>query len=64
LRITVANLALAALLWWGTADLAPWFAWSGPERALRLAGWIVAGAASYLAVLGLLGARPADLQAR
>jgi len=57
LQVLVANLAMAALLWWGASDLQIWFAWGGWQRAMQLLLWIVAGAVLYFAVLLLMGVK-------
>jgi len=57
LQVLVANLAMAALLWWGAGDLQSWFALSGWQRCMQLLLWIAAGAALYFAVLLLSGVK-------
>ncbi len=57
LQVLVANLAMAALLWWGAGDLQSWFAWSGWQRSMQLLLWIAAGAVLYFAVLLLTGVK-------
>ncbi len=61
LQVLLANLALAAVLWWGAGDLSQWFAWDGMTRALQLSLWIVVGAVVYFAMLLLCGVRPKAL---
>ena len=61
-RIAVANLALAAVLLWGSGELSAWLAWGALRRAAHLSGWILAGAAVYMACLWLAGLRPSHLR--
>lgn len=55
LRISVAALAMGALLWWDGADSAKWLNAPALERILRLAFWVVAGMLTYMAVAIALG---------
>jgi len=57
MQVLLANLVMAALLWWGAGDLQAWFAWSGWQRAMQLLLWIAAGAVLYFAVLLLSGVK-------
>ncbi len=57
LQVLAANLAMAALLWWGAGDLQNWFAWSGWQRSMQLLLWVAAGAALYFVVLLLCGVK-------
>ena len=57
LQVLLANLAMAALLWWGASDLQAWFAWGGWQRAMQLLLWIAAGAVVYFAVLLITGVK-------
>ena len=57
LQVLLANLSMAALLWWGASDLQTWFAWTGWQRAMQLLLWITAAAALYFAVLLLSGVK-------
>ncbi|UCC15356.1 MAG: murein biosynthesis integral membrane protein MurJ [Gammaproteobacteria bacterium] len=64
LRVAAANIVMAVLLWRLAGDLdrwlmAPWF-----ERAYWLAGCIITGVFTYLAVLWLGGVRPRHLMIR
>jgi putative peptidoglycan lipid II flippase len=56
-RIVTANALMAALLLWMAGDLASWLATPPLQRALHLAGCIVAAAALYFAVLYVTGVR-------
>ncbi len=56
LRVGLATVVMGGVLSLAP-DLATWAAWGPWQRAGRLAGWIVLGAASYFAVLWLLGLR-------
>lgn len=62
LRITVAISLMAAVLLWLAGDLQSWFVATGWDRALRLLGIIVAGAATYGVALLAMGMRPAGLR--
>jgi putative peptidoglycan lipid II flippase len=57
LQVLAANIAMAAVLWWGAGDLQQWFAWGGMQRALQLVLWIAVGAAVYFIMLFLTGVR-------
>jgi putative peptidoglycan lipid II flippase len=57
LRITLASVAMALLLWWGSGSLSAWFSMSMGERALHLFGWIIAGMVVYFLVLVTSGLR-------
>jgi putative peptidoglycan lipid II flippase len=57
LQVLLANIVMAALLWWGAGELAQWFAWDGLTRTWQLLLWIAAGAAVYFLVLLLVGVR-------
>ena len=55
LRIVLANLVMATVLWYGTADLNEWLAWSVAERVWRLTVLVFAGAGAYFAALTATG---------
>ncbi len=57
LRLLFANAAMAALLLWGVPALSDWLGMEGPTRAARMAQWVVAGVAVYLAALRVTGLR-------
>jgi len=61
-RVAVACLAMAGLLYWGAGDLQAWIRLGAFERAVRLLGWISAGALTYGAILLLCGLRPTHLK--
>jgi len=61
-QIGAASATMAALLWWLAGDMSIWLAASALERAGRLALCVVGGAASYFAVLFVLGVRPGNLR--
>ncbi len=63
-RVMVANLVMAAVLWWLAGDIDGWIALAWTERALRLSACVVAGMAVYLATLWLSGVRPRHLVMR
>jgi|TARA_Y100000310_G_scaffold333986_1_gene412694 putative peptidoglycan lipid II flippase len=56
-RITLATVAMAALLWYGMGEPQSWLDAPVLERVGRLAGWVLAGGGAYLAALYLLGIR-------
>lgn len=61
LRLLAANAVMAAALWAGRGELAPWIAAPLAARALRLAALIAGGALIYFGALALLGLRPRAL---
>ncbi len=63
-KVGVALVVLAGVLAWLTAPAPVWFAAGLFERAARLAGLVVAGAAVYFATLFALGFRVADFNRR
>ncbi len=56
-QVAAANMAMAALLYWGSGDMAAWFAAGGWQRVGWLVMWVGAGGALYFAVLWLTGVR-------
>jgi putative peptidoglycan lipid II flippase len=64
LKVAIAVYAMAAVLWLTWGESADWLASAALQRALRLA-WVVAvGAATYFAVLWMLGFRLRDFSKR
>jgi putative peptidoglycan lipid II flippase len=61
LQLTLANLVMGAVLWFGTGDLESWINASARERLWRLTGLIAAGGGSYLLTALAVGIRPRDL---
>lgn len=61
LKVVASNVAMLGVIWWLNADELTWFEAGAPDRALRLAGLIAAGAAVYGATLLALGLRPRHL---
>ncbi len=61
-QIGAASATMAVLLWWLAGDMSIWLAASPLERAGRLALCVAGGAASYFAVLFVLGVRPGNLR--
>lgn len=59
-RCLLATGVLAASLWWVVGDW-PWLAMSSGVRILHMAAVVICGVVLYLAVLGLAGVRPRDL---
>ena len=51
MRAALANLAMGAVLWWGTGSLASWIAWSVGMRGMHLVFWIVVGVSVYFMTL-------------
>ncbi len=64
LRVTIACVVMAALLWWMSASLDVWLAYPQWERLLRCLGGIGLAAALYFLVLYALGVRVGDLRSR
>ena len=58
LQALTALVAMAAILIWLQPETQQWQNWSALQRALRLGGLILAGAATYVIVLTAMGARP------
>ncbi len=58
LRVTLAAVAMVAVLMWLRGSMAQWLQWHALQRALHLTGLIGAGIAVYFAVLLALGLRP------
>lgn len=63
-QISVALLAMGAVLWFGAGDANDWLYRSGAQRVLWLSIIVIGGAASYFAVLLALGLRPRDFRRR
>lgn len=63
-KILVALVTMGVVLWLATGTEASWLVGSVLERAIRLSGVVVAGAASYFAALWLLGFRVKDFVQR
>ena len=63
-RVGAALVAMGAVLWFAMGSLESWLAGGALARALRLTLVVAAGAASYFAVLGLMGVRPRDFVKR
>jgi putative peptidoglycan lipid II flippase len=64
LRIGAGAAAMCLLLVLVVPDLDAWYEWSALHRALNLCAWVLAGAASYFAMLWCAGLRPAAMIAR
>ena len=62
-RVGLANLGLAAVLWWFAGPLDPWLTAPLPERVLRLTGCLVGGTVLYFALLWATGLRYVQLRA-
>ncbi|MCG8426176.1 MAG: polysaccharide biosynthesis C-terminal domain-containing protein, partial [Chromatiales bacterium] len=60
----LAAAVMGALLFWGGAELQNWLEMTREERIWRLVGLIIAGAASYFAVLYAVGIRPYHFRSR
>ncbi len=61
LQVTMASIAMATVLLWLSGDLANWFAMDLWARIILLVEVILAGGATYFAVLFLCGVRPRHL---
>jgi putative peptidoglycan lipid II flippase len=62
LQVLIANLAMAAALWWLGGGIEAWLEYSAGERAWRLSACVVGGAAVYFAALRAGGLRYAELR--
>ncbi len=62
LKLLLALIVLAAVLWFGMMGEARWVAYHSGQRVVHLAALVVGGALSYFAVLWLIGFRPRDFQ--
>jgi putative peptidoglycan lipid II flippase len=62
LKLLIAVCVMAALLWFAAGDTLTWIGLSAYGRVWRLIWVVMLGAASYFAVLWLLGFRPADFK--
>ncbi|MDE2088687.1 MAG: murein biosynthesis integral membrane protein MurJ [Gammaproteobacteria bacterium] len=62
LRVAAANAVMTALLWLGSERLAVWLRWDAAQRALHLAGWILAAGIVYFVSLWVLGLRLKQLR--
>ena len=63
-KVLIAIYVMAAVLWLTMGTPPEWLASGALQRALRLAGVVTAGAASYFAALWLLGFRVRDFAGR
>lgn len=61
LQITVANVAMGLLLWFGAGDLVDWLTAGARDRALHLAWLVLGGAAVYALAILAVGIRPRHL---
>ncbi|MEW5893273.1 MAG: murein biosynthesis integral membrane protein MurJ [Pseudomonadota bacterium] len=64
LKLALALLAMAAVLWFAMGSEAQWLEYRARERAAHLGGLVLAGAATYFATLFLLGFRPGQFRRR
>jgi len=64
LKVLTALAVMGAVLWFAAGSGASWLTDSTIERAIRLTWIVVLGAASYFAMLGLLGFRLKDFAKR
>jgi putative peptidoglycan lipid II flippase len=63
-KLALALIVLAAVLHFAMGDINAWLHYSLMQRLLFTTGLVMLGAASYFAVLGLLGFRPRDYMRR
>jgi putative peptidoglycan lipid II flippase len=61
-RVLAAGSAMGLLLVLGAADLSTWEAMGQGQRIVRLALWVLAGAAAYGGALLITGLRPRHLR--
>ena len=64
LKLALALLAMAAVLWFAMGSEAQWLDYRARERVAHLGGLVLAGAATYFATLFLLGFRPGQFRRR
>lgn len=64
LQLTLANLVLGLVLWFGVGQLDGWLQASAKARLWHLSGLVVAGGASYLLAVLAVGIRPRHLLLR
>jgi putative peptidoglycan lipid II flippase len=64
LKLLLAVSAMAAVLWFGMGAQSAWLHYGFAEKILRLTLLVCGGAATYFAVLWLLGIRPRDFMRR
>jgi putative peptidoglycan lipid II flippase len=62
LRVVLACLVMALLLYWGRGDIADWQQWSAGMRIIQTLVWVCGGGLVYFAMLWLLGLRPAQFR--
>lgn len=62
LQVVVANVAMAAFLWWASGDWDGWTQMVAVERVTRLLACVGGGGVTYFAALWLMGARLADFR--
>jgi putative peptidoglycan lipid II flippase len=58
LRVILASLVMALLLYWGRGDIADWQQKAAGWRIMQILMWVSGGALVYFAMLWLLGFRP------
>jgi len=63
-RVFVASLVMAGLLFWGTGSPGDWMQWGLWQRVEQLVLWVVLGVAVYLGVLLVMGVKVKDLMGR
>lgn len=60
LRVILASILMAGLLWWGSGSIDTWFLWSVSRRVLHLVVLIVSGLVIYFGALWMTGLRLKD----
>ena len=61
LRVIIASVVMAALLFWGAGNLSNWLQWDLWERIGQLLLWVTLGAGAYFIVLMMVGVRLKEL---
>ena len=61
IKVGIAGLIMALVLWFYVPELAQWTQWSGLERVAQLGKWIVIGGGLYIGSLLIMGVRRSDL---
>ncbi len=61
LRVMIASICMALVLWFGSGDLQTWLQWGLMDRAMHLSLWVLVGGLVYFGVLFGAGLRPQQL---
>jgi len=61
-RVLIACLVMALLLYWGRGDVLDWQQWTAAWRVTQMLLWVGAGGLVYFVTLWLLGLRPGQFR--